>query len=47
MVVLLSHTGKMYTGYDEELLKLGDDIESDLVALCEGTGIVAVEYQSL
>lgn len=43
MVVMLSHSGKMYAGFDEILLKLGDNIASGLVALCEGIGIVGVE----
>lgn len=43
MVVMISHSGRMYAGFDELLLKLGDNIEAGLVALCEGKGIVGVE----
>lgn len=42
MVILLSHSGKMYAGYDSELMKLGDNIDAALVALCEGKGIEGV-----
>jgi hypothetical protein len=42
MVILLSHSGKMFAGYDEMLVKLGDCVEDALVTLCEGHGMELV-----
>lgn len=43
MVILLSHSGRMYAGYESTLIKLGDSVDYGLVGLCEGVGVVGVE----
>lgn len=43
MVLVLSYSGKMYAGYDEVLMKLGDTPIKALETLCEGKGKVRID----